>query len=772
MGVGRPSSQSFLFRSAGLAALSLAYTTAVQAQSEQTGKAAVKESTTSPSRASQAADGDIVVTATRRSERLDKVGLSITALSSGQLQTLGVKNSTEVMLHTPGAILETTGGAGLLGNFTVRGVANTDVNPNQESPNPIYLDDIYVSSPYESSIPVYDLDRAEVLRGPQGTLFGRNSTGGLANFISKRPTDQFDGFIHFTKGSFDQTRVEAAVGGPVDENTRFRLSGLMDRFNGWWKNYSGHDTNASRHFALRGQLDHDFNSDFKVHLQMDYDRDPRTRSSTYKTINAYISPDTGQPISLPANVDAYGTGPGNDRVGYRDPYSAFKGSFNDFGFLRKTRLSPTVKLDWRLSDSLSVTSLTNYTYFNMDYLEESDGTPVDLLRYTAAQKLKQWSEELRLSYSKDSLNLTAGLYYLSIDQNDLVGFKEPAYSGTPFAFDLTNPFHQFVRSYSVFGQAEYSVTDKLKLTLGGRIIHDLKTFHSVVQFAELGNGVTGTAYNPPLVTYEFSHATVGSLATEKKWMWSGRVQADYQIDPDTLIYAGFSRGVKGPGFNSNSGGTTSLQDTPFKAETLLAYEAGTKLKLFNHRVRLNLSAFYYDYKNFQAFAFSGVTSKVSNNDARMYGGEAELSASPGAGFSLALGAAYLRSRVYDVNTVYSGVRDQEAVNAPRWSLTGSIVKDIRIGDNTLMFVYDANYVSTRYSSVDNNWATQMNHAIIQNIRMSFKLQEHSLEFTVFAKNFTNKAKEIVAFDALSTIGSKSVVYSPPRWIGGEIRYDF
>lgn len=742
------------------------------------GGSAIAQTDADPSPAAQqsgeadSSNGEIVVTAQRRAQTLDKVGISITAFSGDQIQSMGISSATELAARTPGVVLESSGGSGLNGNLTMRGVAATDFVANQESPNAVYFDDIYVSSPYETNFPIYDLERVEILRGPQGTLFGRNSTGGLANFITKKPSDEWNGYVDVTLGSYNQRRMEAAVGGPISNRTAFRLSGLFDYADGWWKNAEGRNTNQSRYWGIRAQLKHELSDTIRAYLSFSYDRNPRALVGTYDAQPAYLNA-SGQPELLPADVDAYGTGLGNDLTGYRDPYpGARKSAFNSSGFLKKERISPTLKLEWDIADGITVSSLSNYTKFRFDYAEDCDGTPIDACYYPSGQRLRQWSEEMRIAKDGDHFNWQAGVYVLDIKQNNYQRYEFPAYAGTPFAFNDENLFSQHVRSYSLYAQGDYALTDRLKVTIGGRILHDKKTFSSQVYYHEVGDGTTDVVYNPALLVYDFSKATVGNLAKHSEWLWSGRAQLDYTASSNALIYASVSRGVKGGGFNSNLGSTTSIEDTPFQNETMIAYEAGTKLKFFDRAVRLNLSGFYYDYSDFQAFQLQGLTSFVTNNDARMYGGEVELTVTPMRGLDLSFGAAYLRTKIYDVNTSYDGIRDQQAVNAPRWSLNGTVKKTFELGDNALSLIYDVNYQTKRFSSVDNNFLNTLPAAAIQNARINFDLKNYGITVSGFVKNIANTAKQVSAFDYLAVFGTRIVTYVPPRWYGIELRKDF
>lgn len=709
----------------------------------------------------QSVTDEIVVTAQRREEKLDRVGVSVSAFSAEQMQALGLSRATDVAQFSPGVVMESTGGTGLNATLTVRGVAATDYSANQESPNAIYIDDVYVASSYASNFTFYDLERVEILRGPQGTLFGRNSTGGLANYITKKPTDQFDGYAMATYGSYNQFRVEGAVGGALADGLRVRLSGATDYGDGWWKNTAGKDTNQQKFWGVRGQISADLSSRLQADFSLSYDKNPYARNGTYSSEPIYIDPATGRLAPLPSDVDAYGTGPGRDRLGNGGPGgNPRRSAFNDYGFLTKEKASPTLRLNWDLNDELSLTSLTNYTWFTYGYREDCDGSILDTCDFGSGQNLDQWSQELRLSGQDDRLNWTAGLYYLNIKQKN-----NQIFNSLTDDFTIINNFDQKVESISAFGQFAYMLSDKFRFTMGGRILRDVKTFSSVATFGAFGDT------SAPVV-YDFSQATVGDVAKNKKTDWSGRIQIDYIPSDDTLLYASASRGVKGAGFNTNLGAALTLEQTPFKGERVYAYEAGAKLKLFDRKLRFNNSLFYYDYQNFQAFQFQGIQSFVTNNDAYMYGAESEIASSPMKGLDIILGVSYLKTKVKDVMTFIGDILDQRALNAPTWTVNGLIRKSFDLGPNSLSFQYAFNYASTRYSSVDNSYAVQLNAATIHNARISYDVKDMGFEVAVFANNFTNTNKALSAFDYSSTYGTRVLTYNSPRWFGVEFRKDF
>ena len=721
---------------------------------------------------------DIVVTAQKREQNLQDVGVAVSALGSETLSSLGITDAKDIARAMPGVVFDSTASGGVNANLTVRGVSQSDFSSTQESPNSIYIDEVYLSSPNSAAFPLYDLERIEVLRGPQGTLFGRASSGGLASFITKKPGNQFGGYAEIGYSRFNTFYAEAGLGGPISDRVRYRLSGKTEHGDGWFRNLNpgGKDTFEKKFYGIRGQIEADLSDALTARVSVSYDRSPRHLEGLYKSINYYIDPATGAPTPLPATLDFYGTGPGNDFAGYRDPNpDAQTGSFNNVGFLSNERFSPTLNLQWDLGRA-TITSITNYTKFEYAYNEDCDGGPVDFCNFPLGQSLNQWSQELRVNGSTGALTYTAGLYYLNIKQEVYQAFSFPALSGSDFAFNDINPVAQRGESYAIFGQVEYDLSDKLKATLGLRYTHDKKVVDSKVFFNELGNGYSGgtgtTVFTPPLLIYDFSTATVGALATAKANLWSGKFQLDYKPNDNALVYASISRGAKGPGFNTNVSGNLTNAETPFGSESLWAYEAGVKLDLLDRRLRFNSSVFYYDYSDFQGFAFNGLQGVVGNYNGYFYGGEVELVAKLGGGLTANLGAAYLKSKLRNIPTARNGVIDQESILAPRWTVNGAINKKFAIGANSLNINWSFDFVDDRFASIDNNAATAVKGSFVHNARVSYNLEAAGVEVAAFVNNISDVDRENFSYDLLTSTGSVIKSFAKPRWWGFSIRKTF
>lgn len=717
---------------------------------------------------------EIVVTAQKREQNLQDVGVSVTALQGDALRLLGVTDTLQLGAVVPGLQLNAASGGNYGAQLTIRGVANSDFSPHQESPNSMYLDEVYVSAPNEQGGQMFDMNRTEVLRGPQGTLFGRNSTGGLVSFFTNKPTADDEGYVDLTYGAFNEVRVEAAASGALAAGINGRVAFATQNNGGYDKNYyPGAENLDSTDFqGVRLELEFDRIDNFKALFTLPYSHD-NDNEGFYGHVNTYFDPaDDGRPAPLPANVDAWGTGPGNDIQGYRSPYTGPEGSVSHIGFLRRGTVSPTIHLDWDLGGGTTLTSISNYTKFLFNYDESCSGAPQTSCEDPYQQDLSQWSQELRLAGASDALTWVTGAYAFGTSQEDGSNFLEPYYAGTPFAFNARNEFSQHLTSESLFAQGEYLFTPSWRGTLGARVTHDLKDFTSQTYLNEAGNGATDTVYSPPLLIYDFSQATAGGDTVESNTYWSGKAQMDYILSPAALLYASISRGVKGAGFNSNATGSgPTLETTPFKQEHVIAYEAGEKLTLLGDRMTVNGSVFYYDYKGYQAYQYkNGPNPFVSNDNGRFEGGEIEVIARPVHGLDLHLGISGLSTVIYNVATAQIGIVNQQATDAPKWSGNAMARYTWEMLRGAGSVQWSGDFLTGSYHSIDNAPADYIHGSSGQNVRLGYT-QGH-WDFSAFCNNVFNNIRQTGAYDLTGSYGYAIQTFMPPRWWGVNVRYKY
>jgi iron complex outermembrane receptor protein len=370
------------------------------------------------------------------------------------------------------------------------------------------------------------------------------------------------------------------------------------------------------------------------------------------------------------------------------------------------------------------------------------------------------------------LTWVTGIYGLGTYQHNFAAFYEPYYAGTDFAFNAFNRLAQKLVSESAFGQVEYSFTPGWRGILGLRVTHDQKEFQSRTYYNELGSFVPGggsTVYNPPLLIYDFSTATVGDLAKQIHTDWSGKAEVDRILSEHAMLYASVARGIKGAAFNSNGTGGTSIAGTPIRGEHMIAYEVGEKFETLHDRLRLNSSVFYYDYHDFQTYQTIITTSPyVTNNDARFGGGEIEIVARPISGLDVHLAVAGLTSRIYDVHTAQIGVVDQQAPDAPKWSSNGLIRYSWGVGAGIASVQWSADYVGQRYHSADNTPAELVPSSIGHNARIGYTLQ--NWDFSIYVNNVFDAARQTGRYDVTGTGGYFIATLMPPRLAGASVRY--
>jgi len=748
---------------------------------------AVAISLTIPSVVHSALLEEIVVTAHKRQQNLQDVGVSISAFTGEQMQALGWDNSIDIAAQTPGlTATSNTGDPGNIALFSIRGVSQLDFAEGQEAPIAIYRDEAYVSSPGASGAPTFDIDRIEVLRGPQGTLYGRNATGGLIHFISNKPTEEFEASIGVTIGENGQKGTTGVFSGSLSDNVQGRLAFYTNEDDGYIENRVGEDKRADDTKSIRGMLNFDI-SDRSSLLLIGQHTDIDATGGVY---NSVASTGAGSAVAerrycttSPADADcrysSYGIfgfqdavddgqvvfggafeGDPNRLAGIDDGDGDInKGAFDFDSGVERTSSNITAIFETEFDSGVVLTSVTDYTTSEKDYREDDDSTNSTYLNdgvtqhatYEAGADIDQFSQEVRISGESETLNWIAGGYYLDIDNSFYGAFKFAAF-GVGFVprFDAKNT----TETLSAFGQIDYVLRDDLTLTAGARWTRDDKEIdYQFVEDATPGSGFLndGQVHN------------ISRSDTE----WSGKIQLDWQATDDTLYYAGVSRGVKGGGFNTDSYGAQAptLDSIGFDPEILTAYEFGAKTEFGN--LRLNSSVYWYDYDNFQAFFFEGTTSLLLNSEAEFFGAELEAIYSTGSGWDLLLGLSAMDTKV---NNKAMGVDDQNAALAPDFSANALIRKTWSLSaGQRFSAMISANYSDERSFNTIQSEITTGNSYTMVNAGVQYVGQEDKWEVGITVNNLTDEEALTYTYDI---VGYTIQVFAPPRWVSANFKYNF
>ncbi|MBZ0172469.1 MAG: TonB-dependent receptor, partial [Phycisphaerales bacterium] len=652
----------------------------------------------------------------------------------------------------------------------IRGAANSDFTTNQESPVSIYVDEVYISQMSGAGFMLFDMERVEILRGPQGTLYGRNATGGLAHYVTRKPQQAFDGYGQVTVGEYDQVKFQGAIGGGITDTLSGRLSVATHHNSGYVENrLLDDDINNANDYAGRGQLLFTPNEDLSILFNVRGSLQ-QIRTGFFENVSSrdFDGDGLGELTPELTNFNGYRDGDGD----------VYAGDYNKFGHndLKTTGVSGTVKWDF---ERFTLTSISDYQTVKRDYIEDSDASPFSDFNFYLVTDAAQWSQELRLNGELDRMRWVAGFYYLNITIDDANGAEIPllgldptgVFTGGLFPAPggdftgLQSNYQTDKNSWSLFGQLEYDFTDKFTGIAGFRWIDEYVKDLYISDFVFFPNNGTPERHDNPNVL-----AQLGNYAGKfDKGLWSAKVELDYRPNDDWLLYVSWNRGVKGGGFNAPFDPTTVPAFTdPFMAfdeEVLNAFEGGFKSTLWGGLARLNGSVYYYDYTDFQAFDIVGLATLVQNADADSIGFELELQANPFEGLDLLLGVGYNDMDV----TLASGVKTT-SVQSPKLNFSGLARYEWPAFGGSMAIQGDFNYRSKHYFSLTRAETVTEDGYVVANARLSWTNTDRRWEAAVFVNNFTDEEYLVQTFDVAGVLGWTEQYYGRPRWVAGSVRY--
>jgi iron complex outermembrane recepter protein len=703
---------------------------------------------------------DIVVTASRREQKLQDVGISITALGSEALRSFGVRQTTDIVAQVPS--LKYNAYSPSITVFNIRGVSQNSFDDHIEPPNAFYIDDAYVAVSGAQGVPTFDIQRVEVLRGPQGTLFGRNATGGLIHFISTRPTKELDGYMDFTGGTNGHASGEAAIGGPLADWVQARVSGVYNYRDPYIHNNIGPGTGGENNYGIRAELAMQPSSDIDVLVIARYARNDHEKQGSTSMQAGYYNSD-GLGYAIGPNDNPWHTCPGCDGLGYRPSSNPYQISSDDQGtFFDRKIYGLQGRFEWNLGFA-KLTSITDYQQFSKYKHSDDDGTPNPIFDDTYWANYHQISEELRIAQEHGRFRWTTGLYYFHSKSTEGVNVTSEALFGTP-----TDPYiTQYnaimpAATVSVFGQAEYDILPNLTFIGGLRYVIDTRTA-DIHLFDTFG---TDFYFNP----------RQDPNARERYKDYAARAQLDYKITHDIMAYASFNRGIKGgsfiaPLFAPANPNVTLPPNIPYKGETLLAYEVGLKSSFLNNRVRFNIDGFDYDYQNYQAYFYLNLASAIRNRPAINKGIEAELTVAPVTGLTLSTGVSALDTKVRDISLPFGRVVDTQMPQAPGFS--GNFVGryETPVSDNLKMAVqYDMTFTDHFYFSLYQAPINREPAYAVANGRITVSDREDRWSASLFVRNMFNKVYRLYTLDDTQFGGEIANIWSEPRYFGLELRY--
>lgn len=598
-------------------------------------------------------DGEIVVTAQKREERINDVGMSINAVSGAQLTSRGIQDPTQLAKVVPGFVYDTT----VFGNpiFSIRGVGFQDSTLGASPTVTTYVDEVPIPFSAETNGVILDIARLEVLKGPQGTLYGENATGGALNFITAKPTSQFLAGLDASYGRFSTADVAGFVSGPLSSTLKARASLRYINSGPWQKSYTRNDELGRQRMAQgRLALDWTPSSRLRVGLSASAWRDTSESAAPQLIAVVGLGGSAFNPL-----LNTYPLAPENDRAADWDAGRDYRRN-NRF-------VMGTARIDYDVTDAFTFTSLTSIQRYKRDQPIEADGTSLQDLFLTSTGKINTFYQEGRLAGTFGRNHLVVGVNY----QRDTIRddfFQEFADSSSRLilGLPLTESIiytKQKVDTYSLFASADFALTNTLQLQGGGRYTQSNRSFEGCGRDS---NGELAAVYNflrflvtgGPVSQIPTGGCTTLNLATfnpelahleldEDNVSW--RAGLNWKVTPKTLLYANISRGYKAGSYPTLAASTND-QFVPVKQESLLAYEAGFKTNIAS-QLQLNGAAFYYDYTDKQILGrtpvpiFGPLLVLVNVPKSHIVGAELEAIWNPVRGLTIRGDGTYVKSRI-------------------------------------------------------------------------------------------------------------------------------
>ncbi|HWU03042.1 MAG TPA: TonB-dependent receptor [Novosphingobium sp.] len=690
------------------------------------------------------APGDIVVTAQRDRQLASKTPIAITAIKGDDLMAKGANDPLKLANEVPN--LEVNRFYGL--QITIRGVTSSNMFAQGDPSAAFLLDGVYIARPQEQEASFFDVDRVEVLRGPQGTLYGRNTTAGLINVISKRPTDTFEAYANVGYGNYNAWQADGAINLPVREGVAFRIAGTYDRRNSYFINAPGDTINSNpfrdnKSVRLSGKFD--FTDKISLFLTGDY--------SSMTGINQIVVDGSAYyDMSDPANPLYKG---GNASQLLQRGYTQLINPYvNDKIY------GVTGELTWNLG-RVTATYVGSYRRFDQheDINDLSGQVSPTYIRGTFEQN----SQELRFALNDVArLKLQVGaMYFREVSKQH---FDQPDYFGYDHFILDYNPTKS--TSYAFFGQGTYSLTDALHLTAGVRYSHDAKS--------QLGWTITQSS------VYGDDQYLNAARTAFSKVTW--RVAADYDIDNRNMVYASVATGYKAGSFNDGceegvviNGYTCNLPRSRgqlyYNPENITAYEIGLKGHLAGNVLRYDLAAFYYDYRDLQVGSvtyYAGAATSLTQNAARarVKGIEAALTVQPSPRNLLSLSLNYLDAHYvsYQPDPAGPDYAGYPLARSPKVTASADYTYTLPLASGASLALNGRIKLSSQYFLVDSTSGASFRQPSYTRTDLSLTYNAPGNRWYVqgYARNLENK---VLVTGMLYFAGVMSIIPSDPRTYG-------
>jgi len=674
-----------------------------------TAESAIAQDATATENTAPVETGDIVVTAQRRSESIMRTPVAISAITGEALINRGIRVAADLQIAVPAISINNSFG---LNKTQIRGIGLVSDALGVDSASAFYINGNVVSRPAAQILGFYDLERVEVLRGPQGTLYGRNATAGLVNIITRKPTEEASGYVNASYGNYNAINIEGAISGKLDEAGKIlaRVAVNSENRDGFGTNLTtGEEFDNANHIAVRGTLELRPTEDLTVTIIADHSKmDDRTGNHVIGAFGTNVLTGVRQ---------------GGRNAGFsRDVFNNTNGRY----FRKNTGISGEISAN--IGD-VTIKSLTAYRDFRRDDQNDIDGTDFFNADLSYTERSETFSQEIQLGYDTDRFKGVAGVFYFYEDDTGALNtdLNIDFYStAVPVCrFDPTCRFGQggtsLTNSYAGFAQGTYEISDQFSLTAGMRYTSETK---------ELRNGVAQ------------SFLTIVNSSGKKTWnAFTPRVGFEFKPSSSTLVFGTVSKGFRAGSF------LLGVVQPPVNPETLWSYELGVKSRFLDNRGTISVTGFYSDYSDLQLGRLLGTTAILENaGQAEVYGLELESNIAVTPQFSIDATGSYIHAELKEFSTNDElnpalGLRNlagNQLPNAPRWAATLGMEYKVPFESGAeVAFRVDANWRSRIFFDFYNRAENKQDAYAKANASITYRTNDN-LSISAFVRNLTDE----------------------------------
>lgn len=693
--------------------------------------------------------GEIVVTAQKREEKLSDVGMSIAAVSASQLDNLGVSEPADLSKIVAGFTFAQSPYNTPI--YTLRGVGFYESTLSAAPTVSVYVDEVPLPYPALTVAAGLDPERVEVLKGPQGTLFGQNSTGGAINYIAAKPTSEFRAGTEISYARFNEVDANFFASGPITNNLRGRIAVRMNQGGEWQRNIVNGETLGDKNLVQgRILLDWTPTERLKVALNLTAWQDNSDTQVPQLLARQLQTP--GQPGGSTDLVNAQPIIPsGNARL------AAWGRTFD----LKRddSMLQGSLRADYELTDALTLTSLSSLIRYRSVAGMDVDGMVIRNLDTESSGEIDSVFQELRIAGATSRLNWIVGANYQHDDTHDSLVYDAGESSNVIGWNRVINFSNQKMETYSIFASGDYKLTDQLTALAGIRYTNAKRDYNG----CSIGDAGLAAIYNfvaqifhpgsPSIdegecVTLNTDYSPAGLVyheLNEDNISW--RMGLNYKATPDALIYANVSRGYKAGSFPTLAASQTP-QTLPVVQEDLIAYEGGFKAEI-SRGFNVDGAAFYYDYTNKQVrgkivdFLFGVEERLVNIPKSHVFGLELQTTIQPVTGLRLTANGTYLKTRIdrYSGNDSAGQPRNYRGTAfpaSPKWQAFADAEYQFPVSSSVeAFFGGSATYNSSTNNSLDEDARAHIKAFTTLDLRTGLRSSDDSWALMIFGRNVTN-----------------------------------